>query len=233
MSKTVIHSLLKGTLQSAFRIGSLLVKVNGNYLQVRDSGDAADRGLIASQIRLTTSPTAGYVLTSDASGNGAWAAAPGAGGSGLIVGEVRAFAFASVPALWLACDGSAKSRAAYAALFAVIGINYGSGDGSTTFNLPNALGRMVVGAGAGAGLTTRVLGGWGGEETHLLTKPELPSHYHTMTQIGGSTLIPSAGSGPYSIPARVTTNTTSEGNDQAHNNMPPFFTLTYCIYAGA
>ena len=44
----------------------------------------------------------------------------------------------SAPSGWLKCDGSAKSRTTYADLFAVIGTTYGSGDGSTTFNLPSA-----------------------------------------------------------------------------------------------
>lgn len=46
-------------------------------------------------------------------------------------------AFNNVPEGWLQCNGAAVSRTTYAALFAVIGTKYGSGDGSTTFNLPN------------------------------------------------------------------------------------------------
>lgn len=46
-------------------------------------------------------------------------------------------AFHTVPEGWLQCNGAAVSRTTYAALFAVIGTKYGSGDGSTTFNLPN------------------------------------------------------------------------------------------------
>lgn len=52
-------------------------------------------------------------------------------------GAVMAFAGSSAPEGWLVCDGSAVSRTTYADLFAVIGTTYGSGDGSTTFNLPN------------------------------------------------------------------------------------------------
>ena len=43
------------------------------------------------------------------------------------------------------CDGRAVSRSDYSELFAVIGTTYGSGDGSTTFNLPNLKGRVPVG----------------------------------------------------------------------------------------
>ena len=52
------------------------------------------------------------------------------------------------PAGWLVSDGSAVSRSTYAALFGVIGITFGSGDGSTTFNLPNTQGVFVRGVGS-------------------------------------------------------------------------------------
>lgn len=50
------------------------------------------------------------------------------------------------PAGWLLCNGQAVSRTTYAALFAVIGTTFGTGDGSTTFNLPNYRDRMPIGA---------------------------------------------------------------------------------------
>lgn len=53
-------------------------------------------------------------------------------------------------AMWLKCDGSAKSRATYAALFAEIGTTFGAGDGSTTFNVPDPQGRALVFAGSGS-----------------------------------------------------------------------------------
>ena len=62
-----------------------------------------------------------------------------------VVGAVVAFAGSTSPAGWLLCDGSAVSRDTYAALFAVIGTTYGSGDGSTTFNLPNLIDRFIQG----------------------------------------------------------------------------------------
>lgn len=54
-------------------------------------------------------------------------------------------AFHTVPEGWLQCDGAVVSRTKYAALFAVIGTKYGSGDGSTTFNLPNFHHKFVEG----------------------------------------------------------------------------------------
>lgn len=62
-----------------------------------------------------------------------------------VVGAVVAFAGRTSPDGWLLCDGSAVSRTTYAALFAVIGTTYGSGDGSTTFNLPNLTNRFIQG----------------------------------------------------------------------------------------
>ncbi len=52
---------------------------------------------------------------------------------------------ATIPAGWLYCNGGAMSRSSYRRLFDVIGTKYGAGDGSTTFNLPDLRGSMVVG----------------------------------------------------------------------------------------
>lgn len=62
------------------------------------------------------------------------------------VGTVLNFAgpAGSIPAGWIACDGSAVSRSTYATLFSVIGTTYGSGNGSTTFNLPDIDGTFGV-----------------------------------------------------------------------------------------
>lgn len=72
---------------------------------------------------------------------------------------------------FLKCDASAVSRTTYADLFAVIGTTFGSGDGSTTFNLPDGLGRAAVGAGTGSGLTARSRGDLIGAETHKHETP--------------------------------------------------------------
>jgi microcystin-dependent protein len=72
-------------------------------------------------------------------------------GSALPAGIVMAFAGAQPPAGWLLCDGRPVSRTEYAALFAVIGIADGSGDGATTFNLPDYRGRFLRGVDGSAG----------------------------------------------------------------------------------
>ena len=62
-----------------------------------------------------------------------------------LIGEILGFAGTNIPAGYLLCDGSAVSRTDYAALFAVIGTLFGVGDGSTTFNLPNCKGKVIIG----------------------------------------------------------------------------------------
>lgn len=111
----------------------------------------------------------------------------------------------TAPSGWLLCDGAIVSRTTYSALFTAIGTVYGSGDGSTTFNLPDTRGRVPMGSGTGLGLnasgtgvtsgtamTARALGAWFGEETHLLTATELAAHTHANTvgsSAGGSNSI--------------------------------------------
>ena len=81
-----------------------------------------------------------------------------------------------VPAGWLLCDGRSVSREMYPTLFNAVGTAHG-GDG-TTFTLPDLRGRVVVGVGAGTGLTARELGERVGEERHTLTTSEMPAHTH-------------------------------------------------------
>lgn len=67
-----------------------------------------------------------------------------------MIGMIGAFA-AAPGGGWLACDGSAVSRTTYSALFAIISDDYGDGDGSTTFNLPDLRGEFLRGVDSGAG----------------------------------------------------------------------------------
>lgn len=94
-------------------------------------------------------------------------------------GIVMPFAGTVEPQGYLFCDGSAVSRDTYAALFAVIGTTYGAGDGSTTFNLPDLTGRVVIGV-SGA----HALGTTGGEASHALLAAEMPEHHHEVPQHG-------------------------------------------------
>lgn len=94
----------------------------------------------------------------------------------------------SPPAGWLFCFGQAVSRTTFAALFAVISIQYGSGDGSTTFNVPDCRGNILVGrddmGGSAAGrLTTpfyggvpTIMGAVGGGQSRTLITANLPAY---------------------------------------------------------
>lgn len=108
---------------------------------------------------------------------------------GVNTGIIVPWSIASVPSGFLNCDGAAVSRTTYAALFAVIGTNYGVGDGSTTFNVPDLTDRAAVGksptkaqfstGGANAVTSTGNIGGSSGNTT--LTTPVIASHTHPIT----------------------------------------------------
>ncbi len=93
-------------------------------------------------------------------------------------GAMLDYGGATAPANWLLCDGTAVSRTTYGALFAVIGILFGVGDGSTTFNLPNFKGRGAIGLDVTVpAFDTR--GKTGGEINHTPTVAEMAAHGHT------------------------------------------------------
>lgn len=96
------------------------------------------------------------------------------------IGAITMWSTNTAPTGWLICDGTAVSRSTYSGLFAVIGTTFGSGDGSTTFNLPNLKGRVPVGRDA-ADADWDVLGETRGGKTNALGVNNLPAHTHTAT----------------------------------------------------
>ena len=72
------------------------------------------------------------------------------GNLGVITGKIEWFAFNKAPDGYLVCNGASVSRTTYANLFAVIGTTFGSGNGSTTFNLPDLRDRYIIGANTNA-----------------------------------------------------------------------------------
>lgn len=99
-------------------------------------------------------------------------------------GTIMSWSNSTVPSGFLECDGSAVSRTTYAALFAVIGTDYGTGDGSSTFNLPNLQDKVAVGVSGSkavastGGAATVTPTGTVTVNNHTLTSSELPSHSH-------------------------------------------------------
>jgi len=95
------------------------------------------------------------------------------------LGEIRWVGFTFAPIGWALCDGQLLSIAQNTALFALLGTTYG-GNGQSTFALPDMRGRVPLHPGTGPGLTQRVAGEAGGQESVTLTTAALPSHSHSI-----------------------------------------------------
>jgi len=130
----------------------------------------------------------------------------------------------SLPAGFVACLGQAISRVTFADLFAVIGTQYGIGDGSTTFNVPDFRTNESL---PRAGLTDAARGTTGGSATQTLTIANLAAHTHGIPSgnVDSGTL-GNARFGNF-IDNRVTT--VSVGSGTAHNNEAPFVDVNYII----
>lgn len=106
-------------------------------------------------------------------------------------GAVVAYGGTSAPTGFLMCDGTAVSRATYSALFTAIGTAHGTGDGSTTFNLPDYRGRFLRGVDGSAGVdpdkasrTAMATGGNTGNNVGSVQSDQNASHNHTLTDPG-------------------------------------------------
>ena len=168
---------------------------------------------------------------------------------GVNTGIIVPWSDTSTPSGFLTCDGSAVSRTTYSALFAVVGTNYGSGDGSTTFNLPDLTDRTAVGksptksqystGGANAVTSTGNLGGSAGNTT--LTTGQLPIHNHP---VSGKTGQPRSARGNSSGSTALQSPgpTGATGGDGAHSHnmagnftggsdsvLQPYVTIKYII----
>ena len=165
--------------------------------------------------------------------------------------SIMPYAGSSAPTGYLLCDGAAISRSTYSTLFGLLATTYGSGDGSSTFNIPDLRGRVIAGqddmGGASAnrltgltgGVDGDVLGGSGGAETHTLATSELPAHDHDVdTAFKNNSTNGVPGNYPtgtdLSSPsaAQLGANTNSiknTGGGGAHNNVQPTIILNYII----
>lgn len=169
------------------------------------------------------------------------------------IGQIEIFAFGFAPRNWVACAGQILPINQYQALFSLLGTTYG-GDGIRTFALPNLLGRIAVGQGAGPGLTSRTIGQMGGEENHTLTLQETPAHTHNLNTAARANTANNADTPGNTVVLAATTAskdgstipmplyvadaspsqamaTAAIGNTggQAHNNVMPYNALNYCI----
>lgn len=148
------------------------------------------------------------------------------------VGVIVTFAGSTAPIGWLLCDGTAISRTTYFHLFNTISTTYGTGDGSTTFNIPNLKGRIPVGRDS-AQTEFDVLGETGGAKTHTLAESEIPSHSHGNI-VGWNT---GTGAYPYwdglsnKALYGLPSNTNVTGGGGAHNNLQPYLVINYIIRA--
>lgn len=164
-------------------------------------------------------------------------------------GALLMWSTGSVPAGWLLCDGTAVSRTTYSTLFGVIGTTFGSGNGSTTFNLPNYQNRAPFGAGG-----LYALGATGGSKdavvvshSHSATSTSTstvtdPGHRHqtgtadrdsagspSSTLVSGSGTNTSLASTGISVATSTSTTVNSTGSSGTDANMPPYLAINFII----
>jgi len=151
-----------------------------------------------------------------------------------VSGSILMWPTASAPSGYLLCDGTAVSRTTYATLFVLFGTTFGTGDGSTTFNLPNYTGRMPYGTtiGATGGSADAIVV----SHTHTATSTD-SGHAHSMGgtfQAYGSpnisgvlTAISSQNTGTAS--ANITTTVATAGVSGTNANLPPYLGINFII----
>ena len=152
--------------------------------------------------------------------------------------EIRLMSFEFAPKGWALCNGQLLPINQNQALFSLLGTTFG-GDGRVNFALPDLRGRTPIHVGSG-----HTLGERGGEQAHTLSIPEIPTHTHVLnaSATDGNAPVPSGPSG--NVLARTVNqiygpagNLTSlspatvmnVGGSQAHLNMQPFLTISFCI----
>ncbi|TPI63032.1 phage tail protein [Mesorhizobium sp. B3-1-3] len=149
--------------------------------------------------------------------------------------EIRIMSFAFPPKGWALCNGQLLPINQNQPLFSLLGTTFG-GDGRVNFALPDYRGRVPIHVGG-----SHVLGERGGEQAHMLSISELPVHSHAEMATTANADVPApAGNllatvaNVYTPPANPTTTMDPGtlalvGGSQAHINMQPFLTLSFCI----
>jgi microcystin-dependent protein len=177
---TVNGSYLASYSLDSFR-DDILTETDSRYVSQADS--TVDMSSMQAQINsLSTNDTTmgGQITTLQSQVS----SLQGSSASVQVAGDMKTSPQTADHGMWLKCDGRAISRTTYSALYAVVGTSYGVGDGTTTFNLPNPQGRVLVYSGQGITAehnltgTNRVTGTLGGAETHTQTLAEIAAHQH-------------------------------------------------------
>lgn len=154
----------------------------------------------------------------------------GAAGPVAPTGAIVAWTTNTAPSGWAICAGGELTRSGFSALFSVIGTTYGAGNGTTTFNVPNLKGRVIVGQDTGDTDPTDInfssLASTKGSKTHTLTTSEIPAHSHGLAR---QTNTAATGTAARTTGSGSDVTTASEGGGGAHNNIQPSFVLNYII----
>lgn len=185
--------------------------------------------------------TTGQVLVkkSDVDNDTEWVDYVASGGDSLPIGTVFPWFSNDIPTNFLELNGQAVSRTIYSDLFELYGTTYGTGDGSTTFNLPNLSGRVPVGLDSDDTDFNEV-GKTYGEKDHTLLEEELAEHVHKGLEFWNKAVTFDAGSGEgYNLqygnsinPGYVAELWTNEsGGNQPHNNVQPSIVVKYIVKA--
>jgi microcystin-dependent protein len=150
------------------------------------------------------------------------------------LGEIRMIAFGYPPRGWALCDGAILPINTNQAVFALLGTSYG-GDGVSTFALPDLRGRVPVHTDNGV-----PLGSAGGEESHVLTRNEMPQHTHQLSASTAAADVVSPAGAAWGVTKKPAYGAGSDtgmapaalgaaGQSQPHDNMPPFLTVHFAI----
>jgi microcystin-dependent protein len=152
------------------------------------------------------------------------------------LGEIRIMSFGFPPKGWALCNGQFLPINQNQALFALFGTMYG-GNGQTNFALPDLRGRVPIHMDAGF-----IQGQAGGEQAHTLNISELPAHTHFVnaSSAAGNNAVPTNNilASPLNLSYRppdgnlttlIPSSVSNVGGSQAHLNMQPFLTLSFCV----
>ncbi|ABD82583.1 phage tail protein [Saccharophagus degradans] len=152
--------------------------------------------------------------------------------------EVKVVGFNFAPRGWAFCDGQIMQISQNQSLYSLLGTNYG-GDGRTSFALPDIRGRTPIHRTDG-----HALGQKGGSEVVTLTAAQIPAHNHAVKAstsaanvlpVGDTAVLADtsrdlyADASPANLAALNSGTIANTGGGQAHNNMQPYLTLSYCI----